>query len=70
VIIIKVTYLACKAWGHGRKKIDGKGKGCHLSEIQTKEGVDHAFNPRGVGLGRSWCSSLARQLIHPNGGLH
>ena len=29
----------------------------HLSEIPTKEGEDHASNPRGISLGRSWCSS-------------
>lgn len=42
----------------------------HLSEIHTKEGGDHAFNPRGADLDRSWGASLARQLIHPHGGLH
>jgi hypothetical protein len=42
----------------------------HLPKIQTKEGVEHAFNSRGVGPGRSWCSSLARQRLYPNGGIH
>jgi len=42
----------------------------HLLNSNIKGGVDHAFSPCDRGPGRSWYSSLARQRIHPNGGIH
>jgi hypothetical protein len=62
------TKMGCGRIAGKISKIKGLA---YLYKIQTKEGgVDHAFNPCGGGLGRSWRYSLSHQLIHSHGGLH